>query len=95
MPRQAPPKAPRVSCSDRRLGLEEEDARADTMPTVMAKVPPLGQAVAIQNRLSNRISKLLRSPATAAATALARGRKLSLHCSRTWWSSSSEAWVWA
>ncbi|MNE99761.1 hypothetical protein D3C80_1984840 [compost metagenome] len=84
MPRQAPAVAPRVSCRDSRLGLDEEDASAETMPMVMAKVPPLGQAVAIQNTLSDRISRLLRRPATAAATALARGRKLSFHCSRTW-----------
>ncbi|MCY1510667.1 hypothetical protein D9M68_450550 [compost metagenome] len=95
MPRQAPAEAPRVICNDRRRGLDEDDARAETMPMVMAKVPPLGQAVAIQNTLSSRISRLLRTPATAAATALARGRKFSFHCSRAWWSSSRDAWVWA
>ncbi|MCY1248167.1 hypothetical protein D9M72_615650 [compost metagenome] len=93
MPRQAPAKAPRVSCSDRRLGSGEAEESAAISTEVRAKVAPLGQEVAIQKIQPASTSSAQRNPATAAATALALGVKRSFHCSRSCLCAASEAWV--
>ncbi|MCY1460185.1 hypothetical protein D9M71_777210 [compost metagenome] len=92
-PSTALPSAPISSLSAWWRGLGAPATSPATIAAVSTQVPPLGQAVAIQKAPRPSTSSALRIPVTAAARPLARGVKLSCHCSRAWRWTRSEAWV--